>query len=106
MERPPGDAVQPAADPGRADRPAQEDRAAAGPPRPRTGLRLVELIASRAAAPRVSAGLTGLPQRGRPRVVIEWNRVEPSEPGGSGWDRVGSWAGCGSRCRGGRESVW
>lgn len=68
-------------------------RAAAGPLRPRTGLRLVELIPSGAAA-RVSAGLSGrLPQRGRPRAVIEWNRVNRADPGGSGWVRVGSWAG-------------
>jgi hypothetical protein len=63
----------------------------------------VELIPSGAAA-RVSAGLSGrLPQRGRPRAVIEWNRVNRADPGGtgwvrvgpggSGWVRVGSWAG-------------
>ncbi|MCX4598751.1 hypothetical protein OG819_57755 [Streptomyces sp. NBC_01549] len=88
MERPPGDAVQPAGGPGPGGSAGPRRPRGRRPPRPRTGLRLVELIASRAAAPRVSAGLTGLPQRGRPRVVIEWNRVNRADPGGIEWIRV------------------
>jgi hypothetical protein len=72
----------------------------------------VELIPSGAAA-RVSAGLSGrLPQRGRPRAVIEWNRVNRADPGGSGWVRVGPGGFVGgvrtavSGRPGGRESVW